>query len=100
LTFRECGVSFVDEQGTTRMAEVDAETVLEAAGLALKQWRMKRRPDPPRSVVLTVTQLPSREVYRVPMWRVLAWLQKRRPRDDAERERIARVRTLLADDRR
>jgi hypothetical protein len=101
MPFRACTVSFV-ERGQRHSAKVDAETVYEAACLALKAFHhMHYVKGPGRAATLEIeTDKPARFLMELKVEDVLDWLYYRPARTPATKERKKRLRALLADDRR
>mgnify|MGYP001182371589 CR=1 FL=1 len=101
MPFRACIVTF-EHHGQRHVAHVDAETVYEAAALALKFFSTRRFiKGPRRTAVLTVeTTKPAYYLAEVKVGVVLDWLYERASPTPAIEERKTRLRALLADDRR
>lgn len=97
MPIRPCKVSFTDRNGT-HTADVDAESVYEAAVLALKAFQSKRwSRGPSRNAVLNIeVQVPR--TFRVTVKDVLEWLYSTRG-TTPQQERRKYLRNLLADDR-
>jgi hypothetical protein len=101
MAFRACTVSFV-YHGQRHEARVDAETVYEAAALALKFFGTRRyMKGPRRGTVLTIeTTRPAAFLAEVKVGVVLDWLYERPSQDEVTAARKVRLRGILADDRR
>jgi len=101
MPFRACKVSFV-ERGQRHSVDVDAESTYEAAALALKRFHASTFiKGPSRHATLEVeVDRPMRFLAHVKVEKVLHWLYRREPKNEAEAARIKRLRDLLlADDR-
>jgi hypothetical protein len=101
MPFRACIVSFADKHGVKRSVDVDAETAYEAAALALKAFEQRRYLKGPNRHATFEIEInkPARLLIEVKVSSVLRWLYERTPKNDAEAERVKRLRGLLADDR-
>jgi hypothetical protein len=99
MAYRACTVSFVD-RGMLRQAKVDAETMYEAAALALKAFGQKPRVHgPSRNTVLEVA-VDTPPSMKVKVGAVLDWLYYTPAKSEVEKERKARLRALLLEERR
>ena len=101
MPVRACTVSFV-ERGQRHSVTVDAETVYEAACLALKAFQHRHYvKGPKKSATLEIeTDKPARFLTELKVQDVLDWLYYRPARTPATKERKQRLQALLADDRR
>ena len=98
MSYRACTVSFV-ERGAQHSVDVDAESVYEAAALALKAFRHRVYiKGPSRHAMLEIqVQAPTR--VKVKVADVLEWLYQTPGRTAQQTELKKRLRDLLADDR-
>jgi hypothetical protein len=102
MPFRACVVSFVDRNGQKHTAEVDAETVYEAAALAIRSFESRRRyiKGPSRHATLEgEVNKPARLLVELKVQQVIDWLYVTPAKNDAEKTRKARLKGLLNDDR-
>jgi hypothetical protein len=90
MPHRSCTVSF-RERGQRYEAKVEAETVYEAAVLALKQWDAARFVNGPGKNAVLEVEVVAPRTFKVPMSDVLAWLYSRPARTKEEKERKQRL---------
>ena len=92
---RSCTVSFADAQGMRHSVEVTAETLLEAAALALHAFRQSELVPAalPNGGVLEIRIRPLAVSHAVTLQRVQAWLSSngKSPREHALKVRLRHV---------
>jgi hypothetical protein len=85
MPHRACTVSFI-EQGKRYDAKVDAESVYEAACLALKQFRHNRSIKGPAKHAILEIQVEAPMRVKLKVGDVIAWLYSTPPTSGAERK--------------
>jgi hypothetical protein len=89
---RTCRVSYQDVGGVVHSVEVAAESLFEAAVLAMKAFRAAEwmESGPGSATVLEVAVLQPVAKHRIPLGRVTAWLESngRTPKEQANKRRL------------
>jgi hypothetical protein len=95
---RTCRVSFQDTHGIAHSVEVTAESLFEAAVLALRAFRTAEwmESGPGNATVLEISVLHPVAKHRIPLPKITAWLEAsgRTPMEQANKRRL---RELLED---
>ncbi len=95
---RTCRVSFQDLDGIAHSVEVTAQSLFEAAVLAIKAFRAAEwiESGPGSGTVLEISVLQPVARHRIPLRRITAWLEAngRTPKEQANKQRL---RELLED---
>jgi hypothetical protein len=83
-----CGVSFVDLDGIRHSVELEADSLYEAAVLAIKTFR-QHRCEPPANANLEI-EVRTSITHTLPIKKVHAWLKQgaRSPREAVIKERL------------
>jgi hypothetical protein len=89
---RTCRVSFQDTEGISHSVEVTAESLFEAAALAIKAFRAAEwmQSGPGATTVLEIAVLLPVAKHRIPVPKVTAWLEAngRTPKEQAGKQRL------------
>ncbi len=89
---RTCRVSFQDAEGIAHSVEVTAQSLFEAAALAIKAFRAAEwmQSGPASGAVLEVSVLHPIAKHRIPLRTLMAWLEAngRTPKEQANKQRL------------
>jgi hypothetical protein len=89
---RTCRVSFQDTEGIAHSVEVTAQSLFEAAALAIKAFRAVEwmQSGPGVGTVLEVSVLQPVAKHRIPLQKLMAWLEGngRTPKEQANKQRL------------
>jgi len=98
MTLRRCTVSFESSGHQRREAQIDADSLFEAAVIALKVFHSDANGGPQKNDVLEIT-VDAPKTYRVRIDRLLAWIYHRRAKTAEQRERQKWLQNLFIDGR-
>lgn len=97
MPYRFCRVAYRDASGFQHETTVEAETVYEAAVVAVVSWRVSRTGrGPGRNSVMEITPKDSPTTYRVTLAKIEAWLADRTGKSRGEVDRKKKLRRILA----